>query len=57
MATNLLEKYQKRVAIAESLYKKNMNGANMPSEKKVALVRCLENVNSCLTEAFEIKCH
>ena len=53
MATNLLEKYQKRVAIAESLYKKNMNGANMPSEKKVALVRCLENVNSFLTEAFE----
>ena len=57
MATNLLEKYQKRVAIAESLYKKNMNGANMPSEKKVAFVRCLENVNSFLTEAFEIKCH
>lgn len=53
MATNLLEKYQKRVAIAETLYKKNMNGANMPSEKKVALVRCLENVNSFLTEAFE----
>lgn len=53
MTTNLLEKYQKRVAVAESLYKKNMNGANMPSEKKVALVRCLENVNSFLTEAFD----
>lgn len=51
--TNLLEKYKKRITVAESLYKKANGGANLPAEKKVAVARCLENVNAYLTEAFD----
>lgn len=49
----LLEKYSKRIQVAESLYGKANGGAKLSATRKVALAACLENVNKRLTESFE----
>ena len=52
MAT-LLEKYSNRLAIAESYYAKQHDGAKMDNHRKLITARCLDNVNRFLAEAFE----
>lgn len=51
MAT-LLEAYSKRLAISESVYGKQHDGESMPQNKKIAVAKCLENVNKFINEAF-----
>ena len=53
MANMLLEKYQKRIALAESVYQKRHNGESMDSLRKVTVAKCIDNVNKFLNEAFE----
>lgn len=54
MAKNLLlEKYAKRINLAESVYKKRHNGEGMDSLRKVTVAKCLDNVNKFLNEAFD----
>lgn len=48
---NLLEKYTKRISVAESYYAKNHTDA-MSNSKKLVLARCLENVSTYLNESF-----
>lgn len=50
---NLMEAYQKRIRIAESVYAKSHNNEKMDNTRKLVLARCLNNVNSYLNEAFE----
>lgn len=56
MAT-LVEKYAKRVNLAEKLYAKRNGGAQLSAEKKMVLANVLNNqaqfFNSRLTEAFD----
>lgn len=52
MAKTLLEAYSKRIAVAESVYKKEHNGAAMDNHKKLVVAKCLSNVNKFLTEAL-----
>ena len=49
----LLEKYSKRTAVAEGLYKKTHDGNSMPLNTKLTLAKCLQNTDKFLTEAFE----
>ena len=49
----LTEAYAKRLAISESVYSKKHNGEKMDSHKKIAVAKCLQNVNSFLNEAFD----
>lgn len=53
MANLLLEKYAKRISLAESVYQKRHNGESMDSLRKVTVAKCLDNVNKFLNEAFE----
>lgn len=49
---NLLEAYSKRLAVSESVYGKQHNGAKMDNHKKLTVAKVLENTNKFLTEAF-----
>ena len=51
MANNLLETYQKRLAISESVHQKSF-GESMSSAKKIAVASCLDNVTRFMNEAF-----
>lgn len=53
MANLLLEKYSKRIALAESVYQKRHNGESMDSLRKITVAKCLDNVNKFLNEAFD----
>ena len=53
MANMLLEKYAKRISLAESVYQKRHNGESMDSLRKITVAKCLDNVNRFLNEAFE----
>lgn len=53
MANLLLEKYAKRINLAESVYRKRHNGEGMDSLRKVTVAKCLDNVNKFLNEAFD----
>lgn len=53
MSNKLLEKYAKRINLAESVYSRTHNGERMDSMRKLTVARCLENVNSFLNESFE----
>lgn len=53
MANKLLEKYSKKIQLAESVYAKKHNGEKMDSIRKITVARCLENVNAFLNEAFD----
>ncbi len=52
MAT-LVEKYAKRINLAEQYFAKNNAGATLSSNKKTQLAQVLENTSAFLTEAFE----
>lgn len=49
---NLLEAYSKRIALAESVYAGNHDGAKLSDQRKLTTAVCLNNVNRYLTEAF-----
>ena len=49
---NLLETYQKRLAISESVHQKSF-GESMSSAKKIAIASCLNNVTKFMNEAFD----
>ena len=53
MANMLLEKYAKRINLAESVYQKRHNGESMDSIRKITVAKCLDNVNKFLNEAFD----
>lgn len=53
MSSTLLEKYSKRIQVAENLYSKAHNGAKLDSIRKTTLARCLENTSNFLAEAFD----
>lgn len=53
MANVLLEKYAKRIQLAESVYQKRHNGESMDSLRKITVAKCLDNVNRFLNEAFD----
>lgn len=50
---SLLEAYSKRLAISESVYGKQHEGEAMPQQKKIAVAKCLENINKFMNEAFD----
>lgn len=43
MGNLLLEKYQKRIALAESVYQKRHNGESMDALRKVTVAKCIDN--------------
>lgn len=53
MKTTLLEAYKKKLLVAESVYNKTHEGRKMSYNNKVTTAVMLNNVNRCLTEAFE----
>ena len=53
MANVLLEKYAKKLQLAEAVYQKRHNGESMDSMRKITVAKCLDNVNKFLNEAFE----
>lgn len=53
MKKTLLEAYAKKLSVAESVYSKTHEGRVMSYNNKVTTAVVLNNVNRCLTEAFE----
>ena len=53
MKKTLLEAYAKKLAVAESVYNKTHENRQMSYNTKVTTAVLLNNVNRCLTEAFE----
>lgn len=53
MKKTLLEAYARKLAVAESVYNKTHDGRQMSYNNKVTTAVLLNNVNRCLTEAFE----
>lgn len=53
MKKTLLEAYARKLAVAESVYNKTHEGRKMSYNNKVTTAVMLNNVNRCLTEAFE----
>jgi hypothetical protein len=49
---NLLETYQKRLAVSEGLFKNEHQGKPMSKQHKLFIAKCLENTDKFLTEAF-----
>ena len=52
MASNLLEAYKDRLAVADRVYAKQHFGESMSNQKKLATAKCLENINNYMNEAF-----
>jgi len=53
MANTLLEKYEKRIALANEVHKRSHLNESMSQGKSIAIATCLNNVNKFLTESFE----
>lgn len=53
MKTTLLEAYKRKLLVAESVYNRTHEGRKMSYNNKVTTAVMLNNVNRCLTEAFE----
>lgn len=53
MANQLLEAYKSRLAVSEGVYAKAHAGEKMDINKKIAVAKCLENVNNFINEQFE----
>lgn len=53
MANRLLEKYSKKIKLAESVYSATHNGERMDQIRKITVAKCLDNVNTFLNEAFD----
>lgn len=43
MANRLLEKYSKKLQLAEAVYQKRHNGEKMDSMRKITVAKCLDN--------------
>lgn len=43
MANALLEKYSKKIKLAESVYAKTHNGERMDAMKQMTIAKCLDN--------------
>ena len=54
MANVLLERYSKKVQLAESVYAKAHNGEKMDMSKKMVVAKCLDNVSKFLNEALDM---
>ena len=54
MSNVLLEKYSKKIQLAESVYAKAHNGEKMDAMKKMVVAKTLDNVNKFLTEAMDM---
>ena len=50
---NLLETYQKRLAVSEGLFKNEHQGRPMSKQHKLFIAKCLENTDKFLTEAVK----
>ena len=53
MANMLLEKYSKKIKLAESVYSATHNGERMDQIRKITVAKCLDNVSKFLNESFE----
>ena len=53
MATSILEKYNQRLSISESVYGKAHNGEKMDNQRKLTVAKVLDNTNKFLKEAFD----
>ena len=53
MARTLLEAYAKKLDVADRVYSNTHEGRRMSSNMKIATAVLLNNVNRCLTEAFD----
>ena len=53
MSNRLLEKYSKKLKLAEAVYQKRHNGESMDAMKKSTVAKCLDNTNKFLNEACE----
>ena len=50
---SLLEAYSKRLAISESVYRRQHNGEKMDNNRKLTVAKVLANTNNFLNEAFD----
>ena len=50
---SLLEAYSKRLAISESVYRRQHNGEKMDNNRKLTVAKVLSNTNNFLNEAFD----
>ena len=53
MSNMLLEKYSKKIQLAENVYSRTHNGERMDNLKKITVAKCIDNVNRFLNEALE----
>ena len=53
MRKSLLETYSKRIALAESVYSGNHNGAKLSDQRKLVTAVCLNNVNRWQDSGFK----
>lgn len=54
MSNMLLEKYSKKIQLAESVYAKAHNGERMDNMKKMTVAKCLDNVSKFLNESLDM---
>ena len=50
---NIVEAYQKKLAVSEKVYAKEHGGRALAENKKIAIARVLANTSEYITEAFE----
>lgn len=53
MANKLFETYAKRLEVADGVHQKAHLGEGLDNFKKIAIAKCLDNVNKFMTEAFD----
>ena len=54
MANALLEKYSRKIQLAESVYARAHNGEKMDNMKKMVVAKCLDNVSRFLNESLDM---
>ena len=50
---NIMEAFQKKLAVSEKVYEKEHGGRALSENKKIAIARVLANTSEYITEAFE----
>lgn len=53
MANKLLEKYSRKIKLAEAVYSATHNGDKMDNIRKITVAKCLDNVSNFLNESFD----
>lgn len=53
MAKSLVEAYRNRLAISESVYSRDHEGAKLDNNKKIVIAKCLDNISKFMNEAFD----